>query len=240
MESRLKQARNLSLLAFLAGAVLVVIAAACGGSSNKKSTPSAQASATKSATATRTATATATSTPTATPTPFNGKVSKMLIPRFGVDAPVEALTVDSTNTMETPASGHELTDVGWYDSTLKPNASFLGTKPGWDGNAVFAAHVYWNSKPAPFNHVASIYGGAGLAAGDEVDIVMEDGTEYKYSVMAPAKEYNRDTIPMGDIISPPDRPAGAQWITLITCGGELDSTGQEYVNRSVVVAQRVS
>ena len=235
----MKKVRNVSLLAFLAGAVLVLVAAACGGSS-KKATPSAAASASSTATSTATATATATSTPTATPTPFDGKVSKMLIPRFGVDAPVEALTVDSSNTMETPASGHELTDVGWYDSNIKPTAAFLGTKPGWDGNAVFAAHVYWGGKVAPFNHVASIYGGAGLAAGDEVDVVMEDGTEYKYKVMAPATEYNRNTIPMGDIISPPTRPAGQQWITLITCGGELDSSGQEYVNRSVVVAQRVS
>ncbi|MGH2634452.1 MAG: class F sortase, partial [Tepidiformaceae bacterium] len=185
----MKQARNVSLLAFLIGAVIVVVAAACGGGSSKKSTPSAVA-ATRTGTATPTATATATSTPTATPTPFNGKVSKMLIPRFGVDAPIEALTVDASNTMQTPASGHELSDVGWYDSTLKPDAPFLGTKPGWDGNAVFAAHVYWNSNPAPFNHVASIYGGAGLVAGDEVDIVMEDGTEYKYKVMAPATEYN--------------------------------------------------
>ncbi len=232
----MKTIRTTSLFTLVFGLVVIAVGTACGSSGNSKPTATASPNATNSPTAT----ATATSTPTATPTPYDGKVARMLIPRFNVDAPVEALTVNANNEMETPQSGHELTDVAWYDSTLKPKAPFLGTKPGWDGNAVFAAHVYWGGKSAPFNHVASIYGGAGLVAGDEVDVVMADGTKYVYKVMAPAKEYNRDTIPMGEIISPPTRPAGEQWITLITCGGALDSTGQEYVNRSVVVAQRVS
>jgi sortase (surface protein transpeptidase) len=165
----------------------------------------------------------------------------MTIPKLGVSAPVEPLTVNDNNEMDTPAHGHENTYVGWYDSTLKPQAPFLGVKPGWDGNAVFAAHVYYissavcpnnpNACPAPFQRLTT------LKEGDEVDVSMEGGPTYKYKVIT-YNQYSRDTIPMGDIISPPTQPKDKQWITLITCGGDLDSSGLEYVSREVVVAER--
>lgn len=221
-------------------AVLLTAGLACGGGDDPKPTPSATAPAATTETATAAATNTPLPTPTATPTPYDGGVARMAIPRFGVNAPIEALTVNANDEMDTPAPGKELTDVGWYDSTLKPEAPFLGTRPGWEGNAVFAAHVFWTSIPAPFNHLASNYGGAAMAAGDEITVTMDNGAVYTYKTIAPAKRYNRDSIPMGAIISPPDRPAGAQWITLITCGGQLDSTGQEYISRDVLVAERIS
>ena len=68
---------------------------------------------------------------------------------------------------------------------------------------------------------------------------MENGTEYKYKVIS-NKQYGRDTIDMGAIISPPQQPKDKQWITMITCGGALDASGLEYVSRDVVVAERVS
>ena len=68
---------------------------------------------------------------------------------------------------------------------------------------------------------------------------MADGTEYKYKVIS-KKQYSRNNIPMGEIINPPQKPAGKEWITMITCGGALDSSGLEYVSRDVVVAERVS
>jgi hypothetical protein len=234
----LKIVRNSSLFMAILATVLLAAGIACGGGDDKP-TPSAAAPS-NTATATATATNTPPPTPTATPTPYDGGVARLAIPRFGVNAPVDAATVNANDEMETPAPGRELTDVVWYDSTLKPQAPFLGTRPGWDGNAVFAAHVYWTSIPAPFNHVASNYGGAAMQAGDEIDITMDNGEVYHYKAIAPAKRYGRDSIPMGDIISPPDRPKDAQWITLITCGGELDSTGQEYLSRDVLVAERVS
>lgn len=193
--------------------------------------PSAQPTMTAVPTATATAESAATPAPTATPTPFAGKVGRLKLPRFGVDAPIEELSVDATNTMETPRD--ENTDVGWYNSELKPGAPFLGTRPGWDGNAVFSAHVYYRNIPGPFQKLAQ------SNVGDEVIVAMEDGAAYHYRVIS-NRRYDRDTIPMGEIISPPDRPAGKQWITMITCGGELDSTGQQYLSRDVVVAERIS
>ena len=67
---------------------------------------------------------------------------------------------------------------------------------------------------------------------------MEDGREYKYTVIS-NKQYHRDTIPMGDILWPSEKPADKEWVTLITCGGALDSTGWEYISRDVIVAERV-
>jgi sortase (surface protein transpeptidase) len=232
----LKLARNSSLLLLVVGAVLLTLGFACGGGSDKKQE---QVAPTVADTATPTATATATSTPSPTPTPFNGAVKSIQIPSLHVNAPIDPATVNANNEMETPPSGKELTDVVWYDSTLKQNAPFLGTKPGWDGNAVFAAHVYYGGVLAPFGEIAPLYGRPGLQPGDEIDVTMENGQVYKYQMLK-HERFNRDTIPMGDVISPPDRPQGQQWITLITCGGALDATGQEYVSRDVVVAVRVS
>ncbi len=235
----LKLSPNVSLAGLVTGASLIGLAFACGGDSDKV----VVASPTESATATAIPTSTATPPPTPTPTPFAGKVARLKFPRFGVDAPIEELSVDATDTMQTPAHGRENSDVGWYNSALKPTAPFLGTRPGWQGNAVFSAHVYYISSavcpnnplacPAPFQRLAQ------SKPGDEVIVTMENGIEYHYKVIS-YKQYTRDNIPMGDIISPPEQPKDKQWITLITCGGALDSSGVEYVSRDVVVAERVS
>jgi hypothetical protein len=215
-----KLSRSLSIATLLLGMALVVFIAACGGGGDKATPTSAPASPT--ATKTPTGTPTQPPTPTATPTPYDGDVAKFIIPKLGVDAPVENLGVDASNTMETPT--RENTDVGWYH---------IWDRPGWNGNAVFSAHVYWENVPAPFQKLDS------LTTGDEVDIEMNNGQVYKYQVIS-KNRYNRDTIPMGDIIWPKDRPADEQWITMITCGGQLDSTGWEYLSRDVLVAKRIA
>ncbi len=221
----MKIARYVSLAVFALGAGVLVVALAMGRGSSDASPEASPATATASSTSTSTATptATATSTPTPTPTPFNGAVARMKIPRFKVDAPIEELAINSRNELDTPKPGKENTDVGWY---------YIYDRPGWGGNAVFAAHVYYHSIPAPFVSLAK------SVAGDEITITMENGTEYAYKVIS-NKRYNRDAIPMGDIIWPPEKPKDKEWITMITCGGELDSSGQEYISRDVIVAERV-
>ncbi|MCZ2109484.1 MAG: class F sortase [Dehalococcoidia bacterium] len=238
----MKIAPKISLLTLLAGAITLVGAAACGGGDD---TPAATTAATTTEAAASVATSTPTMppTPTATPTPFNGTVARFKYPRFGIDAPVEALATNAEGELDTPSKGKENTDVAWYDQDLEKNGYGIGTKPGWGGNAVFSAHVYYISKavcpsnpmacPAPFQKLAQ------ASVGDEISVVMANGTEYKYKVIS-KKQYSRDNIPMGDIINPPDKPAGKEWITMITCGGALDASGLEYVSRDVVVAERVS
>lgn len=237
----MKLARNISLLTLFAGVALFAAGYACGGGSDK---PAAATATSEPATATSTPAPTLTPTPlppTATPTPFNGKVARFKYPRFGVDAPIEELNVTASGEMDTPKNTNVA--VGWYNTDLPPGGYFLGTRPGWDGNAVFSAHVYYINRsacpnnpmacPAPFQKLAQ------ASTGDEVVIQMENGQEYHYKVISKA-QYPAATIDMGKVISPPNRPAGKQWITMITCGGDLDSSGLEYVSRDVVVAERVS
>jgi len=216
-----KFTRILPVLTLAAGVSLLALAAACGGDKKEEAATAAPSAAADTATPTATATATATSTPTPTPTPFSGRVGKLQIPSLKVDSPIEELGLTKDNYMDTPKNTN--THVGWYS---------IWDRPGWGGNAVFSAHIYYHSIPAPFQKLSS------LKAGDEVDVVMEDGTKYTYQVIT-KNRYHRDNFPTGEVIWPPNRN-GKEWITLITCGGELDSTGQEYVSRDVVVAERVA
>jgi sortase (surface protein transpeptidase) len=214
-----KFARTLSLAVFALGAILPIAGVACSGGDAQEPDPTPTP--TETATATPTATRTPPPTPTATPTPFDGAVARIRIPRFNVDAPIEELAINDRNELDTPKD--ENTAVGWY---------YIYDKPGWSGNAIFSAHVYYHSIPAPFVSLAK------SVEGDEVFVVMEDGTEYRYTVIS-NKRYHRDDMPMGDIIWPKEKADYDEWVTLITCGGELDSTGQEYVSRDVIVAKRI-
>jgi sortase (surface protein transpeptidase) len=214
-----KFARTLSLAVFAFGAILLIAGVACSGGDAQEPDPTPTP--TETATATPTPTRTPPPTPTATPTPFDGAVARLKIPRFNVDAPIEELAINDRNELDTPKD--ENTSVGWY---------YIYDKPGWSGNAIFSAHVYYHSIPAPFVSLAK------SAEGDEVFVVMEDGTEYRYTVIS-NKRYHRDDIPMGDIIWPKEKADYDEWITLITCGGELDSSGQQYVSRDVIVAKRI-
>lgn len=221
----MKLARLVSLSVFALGAVLLVVGIACSGSNAAEDEPTPTAEATNTAapsSPTATATFTPPPSPTPSPTPFDGTVARIKIPRFNVDAPIEELGLDSQGRLDTPKD--ENNGVAWYPEYAKP---------GWSGNSIFSAHVYYHSIPAPFKDLAK------SVEGDQVIVVMEDGTEYVYEVISNDR-YHRDTIPMGDIIWPPQKADYDEWVTLITCGGELDSTGQNYVSRDVIVAKRVT
>lgn len=210
-------------LALVIGLV-VFGAVACSGSGSDASADEDEVDArTPMATETRTATRMSTPTPTATPTPtpFAGPIARLKIPRFGVDAPIEELAINEKNELDTPKA--ENTAVGWY---------YIYDRPGWGGNAVFSAHVYYNNQPAPFVNLAR------AVEGDEVVVQMANGAEYVYRVISNTR-YHRDTIPMGEIIWPSNRPPDKEWVTLITCGGQLDASGWEYLERDVIVAERV-
>ena len=66
---------------------------------------------------------------------------------------------------------------------------------------------------------------------------MANGQEYRYRVFR-KQRYDVTTIPMGDLISAPEKPEGAEWITLITCGGEWNAGRAEYDHRTLVRAVR--
>lgn len=220
----MKLVRTLSLALFALGALVLVVGIACSdGDEKQEATPEPTATVpSETPTSAATATNTPRPTPTATPTPFNGAVARIKIPRFNVDAPIENLAINAAGELDTPKDTNR--SVGWYD---------IYDKPGFGGNAVFSAHVYYHSIPAPFVSLAK------SAAGDKIVVQMENGTEYTYEVISNDR-YHRDTIDMGAIIWPKQKADYDEWVTLITCGGELDSTGQEYVSRDVIVAKRIS
>ena len=219
----MRLARTLPVLLFVAGVAALVAAAACGGGNDAPvPTPTADPPTLTPTPTERILPTKIIHTPTATATPFAGKIARLKIPRFNVDAPIEELGINARGELDTPKK--ENVDVGWYT---------IYDRPGWIGNSVFSAHIYYHSIPAPFVNLAK------LKAGDDVSVVMENGGEYHYKVLTTAR-YNRDAFDTAAITIPKERPEGKQWITLITCGGALDSTGQEYVDRDVVVAERVS
>ncbi len=216
----MKLVRTISLAVFALGALLLVVGVACSDGGDEKQEAAPAATEATASPETATPTNTPRPTPTATPTPFNGKVARLKLPRFNVDAPIEDLAINSRNELDTPKDTNK--SVGWY---------YIYDKPGFGGNALFSAHVYYHNTPAPFVSLAK------SVEGDKIVVQMENGTEYAYTVIS-NKRYDRDSMDMGAIIWPKEKADYDEWVTLITCGGELDATGQEYVSRDVIVAKR--
>lgn len=178
-------------------------------------------------TAPETPTEVPTDVPTATPTPlpFDGALARMVAPAVGIDNAIEDIGI-TNNQLDTPKDA--VNKVGWYH---------IYDKPGFGGNAVFAAHINYNFKNGPFANLAKVQ------PGDKISIEMADGPTYTYEVIF-YKRYDVDAIPMGELIDAPQKPANEEWITLITCGGRFQATEPNglghYLDRDVVIARRVS
>lgn len=152
---------------------------------------------------------------TATPqTPI--EPAKLVIARFGVQAPIENKGIDSHNTMEAP---DRPSDVAWYPFTARP---------GSGGNAVFAGHRdFAGFGPAIFWHLGD------MAAGDEIVVVGIDEKSLRYRVTQ-TWNYDLASIPMASVLA----QGNGDQITLITCSGSYTrSTG--YDKRFVVRADRI-
>lgn len=226
--------RYLAILSFVAGVSLLAYGFVRSDNSNTQAaSPLQEFDAVATATSSPTdAPATIPSTPSdptapATPAPYDGAVARLKIPRFNVDSAIQVLGLLPNNQLDVPANP---LDTGWYDL---PGYG----KPGFGANSFFAAHVdYFPDIRGPFYNLAK------LDPNDEIVVTMDNGVEYKYRVVR-KKRYDVDTIPMGDLIWPPDRPSGKEWVTLITCGGQFVRTqangAGEYLNRDVVVAERI-
>jgi LPXTG-site transpeptidase (sortase) family protein len=143
--------------------------------------------------------------------------ARLVIPRLGVQAPIETKGIDSHNQMEAPDRPF---DVAWYPFTAKP---------GSGGNAVFAGHKdFVGVGPAVFWRLAE------LSAGDTIQVVGADQKQLSYRVTA-VSDYTLSTIPMAWVLS----QAGGDQLTLITCAGTY-SRSAGYDHRLVVRAQRTS
>ena len=168
---------------------------------------------------------TATATPLPTPPPNNSPLARMIIEKINVDAPIITLGLDENSVPQVPSGPGE---VAWYDFT---------SKPGWGSNAVFSGHVDWTIRGQPVIGVFYYLHDVGLD--DVVKIVLEDGTEYRYTVTAnqAMEDDDPDTV---KVMAPTPNDV----ITIITCGGVwirdwTNPLGGHYTMRQVVRADLI-
>jgi sortase (surface protein transpeptidase) len=168
---------------------------------------------------------TATATPLPGPPPNDSPLTRMIIEKISVDAPVITLGLDENQVPEVPSGPY---DVAWYG---------WSSKPGWGSNAVFSGHVDWTVNGQAV--IGVFYYLRDLGLDDEIKVVLEDGTEYRYTVTGnqAMEDGNPDTLKvMG--------PTPNDVITLITCGGTWirdpsDPLGGYYTMRQVVRAELI-
>jgi sortase A len=142
---------------------------------------------------------------------------QLVIPRLGVQAPIENKGIDSHNQMEAPDKPF---DVAWYPFTAKPGGS---------GNAVFAGHKdFAGVGPAVFWKLGQ------LSSGDTIQVTGANQAQLQYQVTQ-TWDYTLADIPMASVLA----QGGGDQITLITCAGSY-SRAAGYDHRLVVRAKRVA
>jgi hypothetical protein len=158
-----------------------------------------------------------------------GAGDRLVISKFGVDAPLTYRSVGLDGVMPNPEGSD---DIAYYDFSAWPGK---GGAPGV-GNAVLAGHVDSGSKPCKNGTVpppcqAVLWDLNNLRVGDEIQLVVS-GKTYTYAVKSnqPVSAANG---PWDQIVSSTQTPS----ITIITCGGDFNRETREYTNRQVVVAE---
>lgn len=148
----------------------------------------------------------------ASTTPFTP--ARLLVPSIGVSANVEQVGKKQDGSMATPT---DFGDVGFYA---------LGSRPGANGNAVFAGHVNNAlTKSGVFAHLAQIH------LGDYVTVEDTNGHALVYKVKS-INLYPADTAPEASVFA----TAGPSQLVLITCDGEWVKDEHQFDKRLVVVA----
>lgn len=136
---------------------------------------------------------------------------RLMIPSLRIDASIEQVDYDDTGGMASP---NRPDTVGWFSP---------GFRPGDPGNAVIAGHVDWVDRAAVFWFIKD------LSAGDEVDVVYDDGSTAAFAVDE-VVQYPDDTAPLDDIFGVSDQAH----LNLITCGGIFNHATHNYDHRTVV------
>jgi LPXTG-site transpeptidase (sortase) family protein len=157
---------------------------------------------------------------------------RIVITKFGVDAPLTHRTVGLDGRMPNPEGPD---DVAYYDFSAWPGK---GGAPGLGGNAVFAGHVDSGLKACKNGSVqppcqAVFWDISQLRVGDEVELHV-GGTVHRYRV-ATNEPVSATNGPWDQIVS----STAEESITLITCGGDFNRETREYSNRQVVTAVRI-
>lgn len=143
-----------------------------------------------------------------------GAPSRIRIPSIGVNASVEAVTVDSEGYMDTPKRPK---DVAWYEP---------GPRPGEAGSAVIAGHIDWyDGKKAVFAKLNR------LKPGDV--IAVSDGAGGEHSFVVRKKRQYDASDDATDVFVSTD---GEVRLNLVTCSGSWKKKTGQYSRRLVIFA----
>jgi LPXTG-site transpeptidase (sortase) family protein len=145
--------------------------------------------------------------PTPTPVPVFIP-SRIAIPALQVNAPIVPVGTESDGAMGTPKTA---TDVAWWQGM-----------PAGRGNALFAGHSDWNGEPGTFQALGN------LKPGDTV-VVTGQGKSLTFRVTW--VQLLSGGIDATSILG---NQGAAPVVTLITCGGEFDTSIRHHLSRYVV------
>ena len=133
---------------------------------------------------------------------------------IAISGPVVPAGVDAaTGELAVPA---DASVVAWYE---------YGPAPGQPGSAVLAGHVDWHGVAGIFFRLDQ------LQPGDPVSVTMSDGSVLGFHVVD-AHLVGKPELPRGEVFA----RTGAPTLTLVTCGGEFDSSTRHYLSNVVVTA----
>lgn len=217
--------RRLGLAALAAGAVSLVLGlGACALAVEPSAAPSVAPSAASATADQRAAAATVregfapslaegaggAGTATSERSPVPVRVS---VPRIGVESALLPLGIDPDGALQVPDLG-EAQSAGWLTTSAVP---------GRPGPSVIAGHVDSRSAPAVFFRLHE------LVPGDEVDVLLDDGTTVAYSVDDVVR-VSKDDFPTQEVYGPRPGPA----LRLLTCGGAFDRATGHYEDNVIV------
>ena len=141
---------------------------------------------------------------------------RLSIPSLEMETGLVDLGLQADGSMEIPDDG---ATAGWYENS---------PTPGELGPAVLAAHVDWRGERGVFYDLRR------MEPGDEVTVERTDGSAATFAVTRVA-QYAKDAFPTEEVYGDVD---SAQ-LRLITCGGDVDTTGGSYRDNIVVYAELV-
>jgi hypothetical protein len=148
---------------------------------------------------------------------------RMVIPRIGLNAPVNVRVVGLDGVMGAP-NGKD--DVIWYDfSAFAGTGGFPGVP---QANALFSGHVDYHP-----HYTAVFWYLHQLVPGDIIDVYLLDGSLVRYSVQWSTWIAHNENFGSYAIRT------GEELLTIVTCGGTFDSSTRNYSNRLVVRAIRI-
>lgn len=143
---------------------------------------------------------------------LRGQPHRVVIPAINVDVELVRLGLQADGAMEVPAFG----SAGWYTE---------GPEPGHPGPAVIAAHFDSRAGPDVFHRLGD------LTAGDGIHVVYDSGDQVTFLVHS-REQTPKDELPVDAIWPTTDE----RLLTLITCGGEFDSSVRHYRDNVIVYA----